>query len=299
MGVIELNCLYVCNTSSDCISKVDLRVFKEENRIPVSANKLIRTGPHGISVYNDELLVANSYGNSLSKINIKTQKETECFYIGSHCNDVAVNQSDAYVICGELNNVIVFNLIKNKIVEEIPCGNLPHSISKNKSNELIVISNMESDSVTVIDTINMDVIKNIKVGPYPTNAIFTSDSRWILVCESNLGSNNNGSISIIDLKTYEVCGRIRVGNSPVYICSEGNEGYVSNFGEGTISVIDLNVKKEKGKFYVGGMPRGIIKHENYLYIGDNYNNLLLRIDILKKNKKAISIGGEPTGMTLI
>jgi YVTN family beta-propeller protein len=297
--VIELNCLYVCNTSSDCISKVDLKVFREESKISVSANKLIRTGPHGISTYNDKLLVANSYGNSLSIIDIRTQKETDCFYIGSHCNDVAVNFDNAYVICGELNNVIVFNLAKNKIVEEIPCGNLPHSISKNISNELIVIANMESDSVTLIDAVNRDVIKNIKVGPYPTNAVFTPDSRWILVCESNLGSNCNGNISIIDLKTYEICGRIPVGNSPVYILAEDNEGYVSNFGDGTISVIDLKMRKEKSKFYVGGMPRGIVKYENFLYIGDNYNNLLLRLDILKKSKKAISIGGEPTGMTLV
>lgn len=299
MGVIELSCLYICNTSSDCISKVNLEIFKEESRIPVSLSKLTRMGPHGISVYNNKLLVANSYDNSLSIIDLEVQKETGCFYIGAHCNDVAVSLDNAYAICGELNSVIVFNLIKNKIVEKIPCGNLPHSISHNKDNELIVITNMESDSITLIDTVSNDVIKTIKVGPYPTNAVFTSDNRWILVCESNLGSNGNGSISIIDLKTYQICGRIYVGNSPVYICTEGDECYVSNFGEGTISIIDLSMKKEKNKFYVGGMPRGIIKYENFLYIGDNYNNLLLRLDILKESKKVISIGGEPTGMTLV
>ena len=47
------------------------------------------------------------------------------------------------------------------------------------------------------------------------------------------------------------------------------------------------------------MPRGILEDEKYLYVGDNYNNLLFRIDKITENKKAISIGGEPTGMTLL
>jgi hypothetical protein len=64
-------------------------------------------------------------------------------------------------------------------------------------------------------------------------------------------------------------------------------------------MVDINSYKEVKKIEIGGMPRGIIEDERYLYVGDNYNNLLFRIDKLTENKKAISIGGEPTGMTLL
>ena len=50
---------------------------------------------------------------------------------------------------------------------------------------------------------------------------------------------------------------------------------------------------------VGGMPKGIIKLGESIYVGDNYNNLLIKADLIKENKKVISIGGEPTGMTYI
>lgn len=56
----------------------------------------------------------------------------ESYYIGMHCNDVAVLNKEAYIICGECNNVVIFDLLKNRISEEIPCGNLPHSITLNK-----------------------------------------------------------------------------------------------------------------------------------------------------------------------
>jgi DNA-binding beta-propeller fold protein YncE len=66
-----------------------------------------------------------------------------------------------------------------------------------------------------------------------------------------------------------------------------------------VSVLDINNYKEVKKIKVGGMPRGILEDERYLYVGDNYNNLLFRIDKITENKKAISIGGEPTGMALL
>jgi len=79
----------------------------------------------------------------------------------------------------------------------------------------------------------------------------------------------------------------------------GEYCYVSNFGDGTVSILDINKYKEIKRIEVGGMPRGILEDEKYLYVGDNYNNLLFRIDKITENKKAISIGTEPTGMTIL
>jgi YVTN family beta-propeller protein len=93
--------------------------------------------------------------------------------------------------------------------------------------------------------------------------------------------------------------KIPVGNSPVDMYFNERLCYVSNFGEGTVSIVDINNYKEIKKIEVGGMPRGILEDEKYLYVGDNYNNLLIRIDKATENKKAIAIGGEPTGMALL
>jgi YVTN family beta-propeller protein len=293
-----LSFLYVCNTSSDYISKINLGVFKEESRISLNLNKLTRVGPHDLYPYKDKLLVANSHNNNLSIVSRVEDKEVESYFIGMHCNGVRVFNDNAYIICGELNSLIVFNLIKNKIVEEIPCENFPHSISIHKHKGKLVVSNMNSDSITLIDINDKENAVNIKVGAYPTRAVFTPDGRYIIVCESNMGVGQNGAVSIIHGKTLKIINRIPVGNCPVDIYSEDEKCYVSNFGEGTISIVDIIKGTEIKKAKIGGMPRGIIKIGKHIYIGDNYNNLLIEYDMEKENKKAILIGNEPTGMTL-
>lgn len=296
--MINLSCLYVCNTSSDYISKVNLAMFKEECRIPLSMDKIGRVGPHDICIYYDKLLTANSFSNSLSIIDTNEEREVGSYFIGMHCNGVEVYKDNAYVICGELNSLIVFNLIKNKIVEVIPCGSFPHSISINKDNGLMAISNMHSDSITLISCEDKCISNDIKVSSYPTKAVFTPDGRYLLVCESRMGVCSTGTLSVIDCYTLKLVRRVKVGNSPVDISTDSDNCYVSNFGDGTVSIVDIEGGKEIKRLIIGGMPRGIVKYGKLLYIGDNYNNLLFQLDIQGENKKVISIGSEPTGMTL-
>ena len=191
--------LYVCNTSSDFISVINLDFFKEKHKINLRTNNYNKMGPHGMCVKNDKLLVANNYSDSLSIIDIKNYKNVENYFIGSNCNDLVVNEDMAYIICGDLNNVILFNLTNKVIEESVPCGNLPFSIDINKKKKFLAISNVQEDSLTLIDCENRDNTKKIRVGSYPTKAIFTSDGNYILVCESNIGSDFRGNISIISL----------------------------------------------------------------------------------------------------
>lgn len=290
--------LFICNTSSDCISRINLSTFKEENKITLN-NGYHKIGPHGICRYKDNLITANSYSNSISIIDTTKNIEIQNCFIGMHCNDVVTVEDYAYIVCGELNNIVVFDIVQNKVVEEIPCGNLPHNIQFNEKNNLFVVSNMGNDTLTLISAGKKGYIKNIKVGPYPIKALFTRDGEHIVVCESNLGSDQKGSISILSTKNLRVLYRIPVGNSPVDMFIGDNVCYVSNFGDGTLSFVDINYYEETNRIKIGGMPRGIVKEENELYVGDNYNNILIKIDLESGNKKNIPIGGEPTGMILI
>ena len=291
--------LYICNTSTDYISVVNLDSFEEQGRINLRSDNFTKIGPHGICRYKNNLLIANSYENTISLIDVEKEIVLNKYFIGIHCNDVVECNNDAYIICGDSNSLVVFNLISNSLMETISCENHPHSIAVNKENKIMAVSNMESDSITLIDCCDRTNIKNIRVGAYPTKAIFTLDGKYILVCESNIGGDSKGSVAVISLKNYHIIHRISVGNSPVDMYCDQGECFVSNFGDGTVSGISLSNYKELKKIDVGGMPRGIIKNGKYIYVGDNYNNLLIQMDIYGENKKVISIGGEPTGMTLI
>jgi YVTN family beta-propeller protein len=288
--------LYICNTSSDTISKVNLEDFIEVSRINLGINNTGRVGPHGICIFKENLLIANNFSNSISIL--KDDKEIDSQYVGSHCNDICVFKNNAYIICGESNSIIVFDLINKSIVEQITCECSPHSINFDYKNEKILVSNMESDSLTLIDCHDRENIKHIRVGAYPTKAVFSVNGEYIYVCESNLGGYDRGNISVISSSNYKVLYKIPVGYSPIDMDCDNENCYISNFGEGTISIVNINNYKQIKKINVGGMPRGIKKIGEYLYVGDNYNNQLLRINIESENKKAINIGGEPNGMAL-
>lgn len=294
-----MNSLFLCSTASDCIFKIDLDKFKVVNNINLKKSSGEKVGPHGICSYKDKILVVNSYGNSLSVIGLKSLVEEENHYIGVHCNDIEVINNNAYIICGDLNNVVSFDLLSRKVVEEIPCGELPHSIDIERQKKLILVANMENDSITIIDSCNKESTKSIRVGPYPTKAMFSAGGDYILVCESNLGADSKGSIGIISTKNFSLINRIPVGNSPVDMYLSPEHCFVSNFGDGTLSIININNYKGIDRIIVGGMPRGLQKRGRHVYIGDNYNNLILKVDLLQKEKTTIAVGGEPTGMVLV
>lgn len=255
-----------------------------------------RVGPHGICLSDSKLITANKYNNSISIIDIKNEIQEETYYVGACCSDIITYKNNAYIICSDLNSLIVFDLKMRRVVEEVPCGSLPYSICLNKERKLLVISNVEDDSITLIDCKENKCIANIRVGYYPTKAVFAVDGQHILICESNIGSEFKGSIAILSLKNYKIIDRIIVGNSPVDIYCSSRYCFVSNFGDGTVSVLDINNYKGKKRLIVGGMPASILKHRGSLYVGDNYNNLLIKINLKNENKQYIPIGGEPTGM---
>lgn len=292
--------LYVCNTSKDCITMVSLKPFFKEKQIKLKNFRQIssRVGPHGICNYKNVILCANNYNNTVSIIDKSNFNNIESYYIGSHCNDVKTYDNKAYIVCGDCNNIVLFDLVNKNLVEQITCGNLPHSIEICKSKKILAVANMQSDSVTLLDCENMNNIKNIKVGAYPTKVGFSIDGNYLMVCESNIGTDGNGCINIISLKTFTTLSKIEVGKTSVDFCYDKGKCIVSNFGEGSISIVDIEKSKEISKIIVGGMPRGIVQNNGNVYIGDNYRNLIMKVNIFEKSKKAISIGGEPNGIIL-
>ncbi|WP_026884475.1 YncE family protein [Clostridium akagii] len=292
------NYLFVCNTYSDSISIIDIDIFEEIHRIKLNLLKSNRIGPHGVCLYKNKLLIANNYSNSLSLVTPETGKIVSDFFVGMNCNDVKVCGDLAYVICGDSNKIIQFNMEKNEMEEQIPCEDMPHSIDLSKQKQIMVTANMNSDSITIADYGKNNGVRNVRVGSYPTKAIFSIDGNDIYICESNIGSDQCGSISIVSSKDFRILYRIPVGNTPVDMHIEENLCFVSNFGDGTISIVDLNKCRELKRIEIGGMPRGILKYKENLYVGDNYNNLIFRINLNKNSRKKISIGREPSGMLL-
>ncbi|MBU3208280.1 YncE family protein [Clostridium algidicarnis] len=292
--------LYICNTGSDSVSKVCLKDLKEIKINIKRQSELV--GPHGICPWKSYVIVANNYNDTISILDITEDKEVANYYIGSHCNDLKVFKEYAYVLCGESNTLVIFDLISRKVIRELPCGNMPHSIDICKNSGVAAVANMEGHEISIIDCNKNEVIKTINLfESYPTKVIFSEDGENIIVCESNMGIDRNGRINILAINQGKSVATVETGRCPVDMSVDfrKNLGFVSNFSEGTISILDLNHMEEIKKVYVGGTPRGILQHKKFLYVGDNYNNVLIKYDIYKGNKNAITIDKEPNGMALV
>lgn len=292
--------LYLCNTSEDSIYKIDLDMFKVIDKLNLSDLhfSFTKSGPHGLCNYGDKLISANIFSNNISIIDMKTFTVEDYFSIGLRCNDIIAYNNMAYVICGDSNSVLCFDLLKKRTVEEIPCGQYPHRICVSSKGKILV-ANMENDSVTIIDALDTTNNYSIRVGPYPTKAVFSISGDEIIVCESNLGADSQGTIAVYAYKTQKLIKRIKVGLSPVDILNTQYNYYVSNFGAGTVSVLASSTLEEVQIIHTGGMPRSLGKRGRNLYISDNYNNLLISYDLITKNKNTIPVGCEPTGMVLL
>ena len=289
--------IVLCNIGSDSLSKINSEDLKIKNLYLSIGEKSF--GPHGLSLYNDKILVANNYNNSISLINLNQFKEEKNLYIGAHPNDLVAHNNMVYVTCGESNSVIVYDLINERVNFELPTGRSPHSIELLKNENLAFVSNMNENSIAVIDCNKNNIIKRIIVGDNPIKIKISKKKKYLYVCMSYIGYDTEGYVGIISLKTLELIVKIKVGLAPVDLFEDDNYLYVSNFGSGYISVINLNNFGEESKISVGGMPRGIVKLNEKIYIGDYLNGSLKIVDTKKKSIKSILIGIEPNDMIII
>lgn len=291
--------LCICNAWSDTITTIDLEKFIICNELKLLCNGEKRVGPHKMCRYNEAIIIADNFSNGISIVSLNEETNQEFYYIGMGCNDVKAFLGKAFIVCGDCNNLITFDLKEKKMLNAVPCGNSPQNIDVNKNKGIIAVANFRSDSVTLIDAKTLRNIKNLKVGAYPTKAVITSDGNYLLVCESNLGSDYRGSLSIISLKNFALLNRIPVGKSPVDFYYDESFCYVSNLADGTISVVDTSKYSLLKTINIGGMPRSVKKNNDKLYICDIYNNILINVSLTHGNKKSIPIGKEPTGMIFL
>lgn len=286
--------IFICNTSKGMVEVISLDSFKLEKSIKLNEFGE-NDGPHGICVSEDKLFTANNYSNTISLIDLSRKEHVKNIYIGAHCNDLKIYNNNAYVVCGDSNSLVIFNMNKMEIVEVIPCGIYPHSIDICKVNGMMVVTNFIDNSLTIVDLNDTKKFKKTRIGPNPTKAVFSYDGNYIYTCESNMEKSRDGSISILSSKNLTIIDRIAVGKIPIDFYYDGKSVIVSNFSEGVLRIVDILRFKETKRIIVGGMPKAIMKYNDEIYFCDYMTNSLIKI---KKDKEALPINGELNGIII-
>ena len=136
-------------------------------------------------------------------------------------------------------------------------GCRPHDFPQYPPNyrEYIYVTNGGSDTVTVLDVVNVRLDRELTVGRHPV-AIAASPTRNEIYVVNQGTPDTNGSISVIDAERNTVVGAIPVHRQPVSIDidADGARAYVANSGSNSVSVIDLKARRELAQYSAGENP---------------------------------------------
>ena len=136
-------------------------------------------------------------------------------------------------------------------------GCRPHDFPQYPPNyrEYAYVTNGGSDTVTVLDVVDVRVDRELPVGQHPV-AVAASPTRNEIYVVNAGATGANGSVTVIDAEHNAVVATIPVHRQPLSIDldADGARAYIANSGSNSVSVIDLKARREIAQFGVGEQP---------------------------------------------
>src|SRR5215813_9503442 len=117
--------------------------------------------------------------------------------------------------------------------------------------EYAYVTNGGSNTVTVLDLVNLRQDRVIRVGDNPTGIAANPVKNEIYAVNTN-----SNSVSVIDAEKNALAATIPVHSKPYFIDidAQGERAYVANSGSNNVSVIDLAARREIAVIGAGEAP---------------------------------------------
>jgi YVTN family beta-propeller protein len=182
--------------------------------------------------------------------------------IGTNLQDIRVDRVNGMAYATDFGDfssisggVIPFDTTTNTAGTLIPIANSPHGLAFDAEANLLYVTQVDGDSVFVINTATGKVGPSIPVGTDPEWIALNADGSKAYV--TNRG---DGTVSIIAYNgtTWSVNGTITVGTEPFFVTVDkiSNRAIVTNHGSDTVTIIDTISDKVIATIDVGDGPVG-------------------------------------------
>lgn len=159
--------------------------------------------------------------------------------------------------------------------------------------EYAYVTNGGSDTVTVLDVVDVRVDRELAVGRHPV-ALAASPTRNEIYVVNAGAPGANGSISVIDAEHNAVVATIPVHHQPlsIDIDPDGARAYVANSGSNSVSVIDLKARREIAQFGTGEQPVAarLAADGKSLVIANQQGNSVTVMDPVSGHARAVFAG---------
>jgi PQQ-dependent catabolism-associated beta-propeller protein len=116
------------------------------------------------------------------------------------------------------------------------------------------VTNEKDNSVSVIDTDKLEVVKTAKVGQRPRGIVMSNDGKWIIICTSD-----DNDVKVYDAKTLEYVKSLPSGPDPELLTlhPDGKRLYIANEDDNLVTVVDIQTSKVITEIPVGVEPEGM------------------------------------------
>jgi PQQ-dependent catabolism-associated beta-propeller protein len=118
----------------------------------------------------------------------------------------------------------------------------------------VYVSNEKDNSVSVIDTISLDVVRTFKVGRRPRGITFSRDFSQFYVCASD-----HDAVQVFDAKTDTHLYDLPSGRDPEQfaLSKDGKRLYIANEDDAVTTIVDLEKRQVVKQVDVGVEPEGM------------------------------------------
>ena len=287
--------LYIVSKLSRDVQVFDLFTGEEIAEIPIDM-----LSSEAINTKDKNSIVLTNYeskdGNIVKIINTRTNKIEKTIELKGTIKSNGIVAFPEINKVGVLdyvnNNLLILNIETDSIEKQIHTKQKKsHLLALHPNKAIAYVTNMKSNSVSVIDLTKNEVVKIIPCGLATKSIDITPDGSEIWVT-----NKNENSITIIDTSAYKVIDILPTGNEPLKLkfSIDGRYCLVANAKDGSISVYEQDSKKQiktitiRGKnklleriLYHTPRPVNILMHPNglYAFIANSNANKIEVIDM--------------------
>lgn len=232
---------YIPNAASGIVSVIDIAAEKVVNTIKVGEE-----ASHGIEITPDgKHLYTGDFQNGLVKIYDLTKNEfVKTLKVNSTAHGIDMSPDGKYILIasGSKSEVAVIDTKKQEIITVIKegIGESPSHIDFDPAGNFAILTNLESNDVSVISIPGFEVTARISVGNGPNEGRIAPDGQFAYT--ANWESN---SISVIDLRSFEVVDEINVGEGThgVIVSPDSKKIWTANRKTNNVAVIDAETRQ--------------------------------------------------------
>lgn len=120
--------------------------------------------------------------------------------------------------------------------------------------EKILVSNEKDNTVTVLDSDSLALLKTVKVGDRPRGIVLSRDGKSLYICTSD-----SDHIEVLDIASLAVTRILPSGPDPELftLSPDGQTLYISNENDNMVSVLDVGAGRILSEIPVGVEPEGM------------------------------------------